>query len=165
MPKCKVCGESRPLSTDMIKIRDRVYVCSYKCKLQYELDHKNNPAPAPKQKSDKVQLTDYIQQIQDGDKQYWSMVSGMISNLIKKYEFTYKGIELTLRYMVEVKNMTLKHNFLSLVPYYYQETKESYIEALMIQQAFEDFEEDEEITVKSNTKKNRRPDLDLRNGV
>lgn len=165
MPKCKVCGESRPLSADMIKIRDRVYVCSQKCKMQYDIDHKGEPIPAPKPKPEKVQLTDYIQQIQDGDQQYWSMVNGIISNLIKKYGFTYKGIELTLRYMFEVKKIAETRSFLPLVPYYYNETKEYYIETLAIEQAFENFEDDKEVVLTSNPKKNRRPDLDLRNGV
>lgn len=158
MPKCKICGVSKDAS-QMIKIKNRIYVCSDECKVKYESKDK------PKT-SERRECTDYIKSIYDGDSSYWRMIGAQLENLKTRYGFTYKGVELTLRYMVEHEEITPTDHILGLVPYYYERTKNDYINTLEINEAFSSYESDECIEIIHTTqKKNRKPQIDLRRGL
>ena len=145
MPKCKICGVSKDTS-QMIKIKNRIYVCSDECKVKYESKDK------PKT-SERRECTDYIKSIYDGDSSYWRMIGAQLENL-------------TLRYMVEHEEITPTDHILGLVPYYYERTKNDYINTLEINEAFSGYESDECIEIIHTTqKKNRKPQIDLRRGL
>lgn len=156
--KCKCCGKE--ISKDKaIRYKPYVYFCSEECLNNY------------KQKQiDKRNLTDYIQKyyINNGWSKTainWNMIVSQISNLIKKYGFTYNGIRLTLYYMAEVKQENLLSDtgsILNLVPYEYQNAKQHWKQIKRIQKATAQFDFSDDIKeVKTETKEIHYGTLDF----
>src|SRR5690606_26192640 len=116
MPKCKSCGEAVDKSLDDFTKNYKGYYHN-SC---YEVIQVENQF--------RTELTEYISEIYRVE-----FPTGWMLKQIKEYKekrgYTYKGMELTLRYMYEVEklNRLEAHEAgLGMIPYYYEKTKQYY---------------------------------------
>lgn len=155
--KCKYCHQIIPKSS-AYKIGKASYYCDENCYKQAEdkrIKNKNKYEPADN--TDRRELTDYIQSLyldEGYDKREinWTLICSQIKNMIEQNKYKYKGILLTLQYMTDIKEMRLfDDNFngsiLNLVPFYYEETKQNYIDQKNIAKQIEEFDFNENIIV------------------
>ena len=69
-----------------------------------------------------------------------------VKNMIDQNGYKYTGITLTLHYMIDIKGINLfssnefNGSILNLVPFYYEEAKQNYIETKQIENELKDFE-------------------------
>ena len=156
--KCRYCKEEIDKST-AYNPSGRLYFCN--------LDHykkqcdKDKYKPSKKKKdgspNERRQLTDYIQdyyisQGYDKHEINWQLIMAQIKNQIDEYGFKYSGMLLTLKYMVEIKEINLLANksnsIVSLIPFEYNNAKNNWIETQNIKKELESFDfTDKEITI------------------
>lgn len=128
---CEYCKKEIKDKTNMFTTKKKVHFCNKECYKKYGLERKK--------------LTDYIQSLyikQGYEKNQinWVLLMSQIKNMQKDKGYKYSGVELSLRYMVKIKEVNLfSDNFngsiLNLVPFYYQESKEYWIHQRKIKQA------------------------------
>ena len=127
-PKCKLCGEQ--VDKDLLHVKVSAGYYHEECYEKFEL-----------QKQHRKELSDYVSYIYKID-----YPTGWMMKQIKEYKeernYTYKGMELTLRYMYEVENLKIlkaSDSGLGLVPYYYEKAKQHYIEKQQAKKSMKDF--------------------------
>jgi hypothetical protein len=151
MAKCRICGNTLKTS-DMIKIKERIYVCCDECEEKYL----NPPEPITpqKEKSDWAQLMDYLKELYGGNVNYPALCT-QIKRMKTEHNFTDKGIELTLRYMYDTLEMSFNDEYgLGLIVYYYQQTKQFYQQKKEIKRAVDDVDwNDDIVVIKKNVDK------------
>lgn len=171
--KCRFCHKEIPRAS-AYKIGKSSYYCDEECFKQSEdkrLKNKNKYEPA--ENTYRRNLTDYIQSLyldEGYDKREinWTLICSQIKNLIEQNKYKYTGILLTLKYMKEIKELNLfDDNFngsiLNLVPFYFEETKQNYMETKRIKDEVENFDFKENIIVihKSIKKEKKYKEIDM----
>lgn len=129
-PKCKWCGEWVDKSlNDYSKTNVGYY--HNQCYEQFELN-----------KQHMSELNSYISKIYNVE-----FPTGWMLKQIKEYKdnrkYTYKGMELTLRFICEVENKYLREasdSGLGLIPYYYEKAKQYYINLYSVTKSAESVE-------------------------
>lgn len=150
MPKCKACSKEFKSATDMLKIKDRVYVCDETCKAEYEAKlNKSKPNQTVSAPSDWKMLMEYLKQLY-GENCNYGMLCSQIKKMQNDYGYKCSGILLTLRYMYETLELPFDpSNGLGLVAYKYNEAKQHYIKMHKIKKAIEQADwNDETVVVK-----------------
>lgn len=112
-PKCKWCGQWVDKSLNQFN------------KVSAGYYHSNCYHAFLQSKQDRQDLSDYVAQIYSIE-----FPTGWMLKQIKEYKekrnYTYKGMELTLRYIYEIENKYLREaseSGLGLIPYYYEKAK------------------------------------------
>lgn len=156
MAKCRFCKKEIDKSTAYSSSKG-MYYCDESCYEQAQDKKKPQKNYIPQKDSARRALTDYILELylQAGynkNKINWAIIGSQISNLLKENPtWKYSGIKYTLWYMVEIKEMNLFDNYdgsiLNLVPFYFNEARDYYMECEDIKRAIEEFEFDEEVKV------------------
>lgn len=154
-PKCKWCNEWVDKSlNDHTKTNVGYY--HNPCYQQFELN-----------KQHLKELHDYISKVYNVE-----FPTGWMLKQIKEYKtkrnYTYKGMELTLRFIYEVENKYLREasdSGLGLIPYFYEKAKQYYINLYSVTQSATNIEIDntsEIIYLKppTNKKKNKLINID-----
>lgn len=155
--KCPMC-EAMNNKENTKKIDNRYYCLE--CAEKREQEKARN-------KDDWEELFEYICDLYGID-----TLTGMMFKQIKDfrndYEYTNKGMHLTLKYYYEVLENEVKENTgLGIIPYYYDRARQHYIDILTVKKHLKDFEIDEQVnTVKiknidiKELKKQRQISLD-----
>lgn len=154
IPKCKWCNEWVDKSlNDFTKTNSGYYHNS--CYEKFEIN-----------KQHMQELYSYICEIYK-----IKFPTGWMMKQIKEYKekrnYTYKGMELTLRFIYEVENKYLldaSETGLGLIPYYYEKAKQYYINLQKIKKSVEKIEihnEPEVIYLKPPTKKRKKKMIDI----
>ena len=165
--KCRYCKKEIDKDT-AYKPKDRLYFCSkehYKCQCDKE-KYKSPKTHNDGSINERRLLTDYIQDyyVEQGYDKHdinWQLITAQIKNQIDEYGFKYSGILLTLKYMVEIKEMNLLDNksnsIVSLVPFEYNNAKKNWIETEKIKKEIKAFDfNDEEIVIKKSIDKDNK---------
>lgn len=153
--KCRYCGEL--IDRDLAyKVGKANYYCNEEHYISKQDDNSKDIKCKPQDGSDRRKLTDYIQQVYldcgyNKNDINWNLLMQQVKLMQDKYGYKYSGILLTLKYMKEIKGMDLidktTNSCLNLIEYYYNETKQSFIDKRKIEQALEDFEFKDEIKI------------------
>lgn len=156
MVKCRYCGEKIPKSVaEVIEGKQKLYVCPQHLKLYQEL------LQAKKQNSKELkEITDYLQSIFQGqlglnnDDIKWSRLVGEIKQLVSD-GYKQSGILLTLQYVTEIKELQWQADYgvQKIVESYYEEARDNYVLTRELNQLCEDFEDDNEIVIKTHCHK------------
>lgn len=145
-----------------------VYYCNkehfqlQKDKIKYK-PKKELPTGEPNPRRD---LLDYIQEIyvENGyDKHFinWKLITSIIKNQMEENkDMKYTGMKYCLWYMKEIANVNLfdeqSNTIISLLPFYYEESKQYYIQSKEISDMVDEFKfEDETIVINKSVDKNR----------
>ena len=165
--KCRYCKQEIDKET-AYHPSGRLYFCNME---HYKKQCNKEKYKSPKTNRDgstneRRALTDYIQDyyISQGYDKHdinWQLITAQIKNQIDEYGFKYSGMLLTLKYMVEIKEMNLLDNksnsVVSLIPFEYNNAKNNWIETENIKKEVESFDfTDKEITVVKRIDKNRK---------
>ena len=166
---CRYCKKKIDKST-AYSVTKGSYYCDEEC---YEISESKNKAKFKSSDgSSRLKYTDYIQSIyvdkygydksQLGSS-FWAMISKQTNSLMQEYGVKYSGIEYTLWYMIEVKEMQLlgeeyDGTVLNLVGYYIDEAKQYWKKCDNIKQLVKDFDFDDNIIVvkKGNIDRGKR---------
>ena len=136
-PKCKWCKEWVDKSLEEHTKVNTGYYHNH-CYEQFELN-----------KQHMKELNAYISKVYKVE-----FPTGWMLKQIKEYKekrnYTYKGMELTLRFMYEVENKYLldaSQSGLGLIPYYYEKAKQYYINLYSVSQSIKEVEIDNDTEV------------------
>ena len=133
--KCRQCGKEID-KKKAIPVSNRVYVCSEECQIEYQ--QKKAEKEVPRQKSDREQLLDYLNEIFPHPVD-WIMVTAQIKSMMETYSaMTYGGMLYTFWYVREVKNKDVTN--VSICPYYYEEARAYYRSLQIIKRQIEEYE-------------------------
>lgn len=156
--KCRFCHNSIDKST-AYSPKKGMYYCDEEHYQKY-LDKKNYKPSKTKsdgEPNDRRELTDWIQNyyvdVQGWNKYEinWKLITAQLKNIMEDGDLKYSGILLTLKYLVDIKEMDLLHNesgsVLGLVPMNYINAKNYWKECQEIKKAVEEFEFDDEVRV------------------
>lgn len=131
MKVCPVCKEQLH-KDEAIKQGNRYYHSN----CLEEKQKKDEEKKQGKKSNDYKDLIDYICK-----KYRLRAPSGMIMKQIKEYkdqyEYTYKGMELALRYFYDVLDNPIYGDGVGIIPYIYEEAKEQYIRKIEIKKKVE----------------------------
>lgn len=160
--KCPECGERFDRdNTPSQKIGNRWYhldciqAVRERNKEMAENPHKVD-TESRGEENDRRELIRYICEKYDMKKP-----SGMILKQIKsfkdEFEYTYKGMELSLRFFFDVeKNGVKEDTGIGIIPYIYDRATKYHMNIIKVQQSIEDNEEEEVRKFKPRQKDNRR---------
>lgn len=152
MIHCRYCKKDIPDKSSAYKIGKLTYYCSEECYNKAESKRvKNKSKYEPVKNTDRRECTDYIQQIyldEGYDKREinWTLLMSQVKNMIDQNGYKYTGITLTLHYMIDIKGINLfssnefNGSILNLVPFYYEEAKQNYIQTREIKENINNFE-------------------------
>lgn len=168
--KCRFC--KCDISKDSAySIEKGFYYCNEE---HYKLQENKIKYKAPREKpngevNERRQLTDYIQDIyvkQGYDKHFinWSMLTAQVKNMQKENpKLSYVWIRYVLWYMINIKEINLfktedfNGSILNLVPFYYIESYNYWLETKTIKDKIKNMElEDEVITIHKVKKENNK---------
>lgn len=129
-PRCKSCGEWVDKSLNEFTKNYKGYYHS-NCYEAIQIENQY-----------RIELNEYISEIYNIE-----FPTGWMMKQIKEYKekrnYTYKGMELTLRYMYEVERLNkleASDAGLGMIPYYYEKTKKYYSNLETVSSAAKDFE-------------------------
>lgn len=171
---CKFC--KKKIEKDLaiiINEKRNNYYCSEECK-QNQLDKEKYK---PKQKdnkeiNDRKALLSYIQEqyINSGIDKYcinWRLITANLKNLMdndKEYKLT--GILYCLKYMKEIEGINLiseeSNTPLALMPFYYEKSKQYWLQTKEIAEAIKEFEFTDEVKIIRKSKVIEENKLDLK---
>ena len=151
--KCPVCS-SMNYKEDAVLIGKR-HFCKGECE-QQELERLEK---SKLEQDDWSELYNYIEELY-GEKPTGMMFKQLGEFRKDPYNYTNKGMYLTLKYFYETKQQSVINNTgLGIIPYVYEEAKKNYIEQMQISAYNSEFESKEEVkTVKINRRQNRSKD-------
>lgn len=135
--KCPICG----IMNDKENTReiDKRYYC-LECADKREKEKAKN-------KDDWDELFEYICELYNIDT-LTGMMFKQIKDFREAYDYTNKGIYLTLKYYYEISENEVKEDTgLGIVPYYYERAKLHYIDVLEVKKHLKDFEVNEQMNV------------------
>lgn len=114
--------------------------------------------------SDRTQLFDYVTKLYQIKQPTVAMYT-QVARYIDEHNFTYKGMELTLKYFYEIMgNKPRKGDSLGIIPWKYEEATEQYIHQIKINESYKNLDKAEKKAVYVSPKKKRRDksiDIDL----
>lgn len=150
-PKCKWCGEWVDKSLNDFN-KTSVGYYHNQCYETYQLN-----------KQYREELNEYVAIIYSIEFPTGWMLK-QIKEYVEKRNYTYKGMELTLRYIYEVENKYLRdasESGLGLIPYYYEKAKQYYSSLEEVSKYASNVEIDNEseiiyIQPSSNKKRNKK---------
>jgi hypothetical protein len=157
---CRFCKKKieKVLAIVIINEKRNNYYCSEECKQQqlnkenYKSNQKDN-----KEVNDRKALLSYIQEqyIDNGIDKHcinWRLITANLKNLMdndKEYKLT--GILYCLKYMKEIEGVNLiseeSNTPLALMPFYYEKSKQYWLQTKEIAEAIKDFEFNDEVKV------------------
>lgn len=145
--KCPTCDKLND-KKDTVQLSDKRYYC-IECAEQREIQKARN-------KNDWDELFEYICDIYNID-----TLTGMMFKQIKEfrevYNYTNKGIYLTLKYYYETLENEVKEGVgLGIVVYYYEKAKNHFIEKMRVKKHLDNFEINEQV----NTVKIKKINID-----
>lgn len=160
--KCPECGERFDRdNTPSQKISNRWYHLEcIKAVQERNREKAENPnkidTESRGEENDRRELIRYICEKYDMKKP-----SGMILKQIKsfreEFEYTYKGMELSLRFFFDLENHSVKEDTgIGIIPYVYDRAIKYHVRILEVQQSLEEYEETEVRQFKPRPKDNRR---------
>lgn len=101
-------------------------------------------------------LIEYIMKLY-GIKKPTGMMLMQIKRFHEEFDYTYKGMELTLRYFYEILGNNMRDgDGIGIIPYMYEEATQQYIQQLKINESIEGFEESEKMSVYISPNRERR---------
>lgn len=170
--KCRYC-KKEIIKSDAYSETKGMYYCDKSCFEQAQDKKKVEKNFKSTDGSERLILTDFIQSIylNEGYNKSnipWVVIGSQISNLLEKNpSWKYSTIKYILWYMIEIKGMNLFDGYngtvLNLVEFYYQESKDYYMECEEIKREIEIFEFDDEVKiVKKNSENDKRYNVDVR---
>lgn len=144
--KCPVC-EQQTEKEGMTKVKNRYYhpEC-LKEKQELNKFKKENPGYVEEFSQGEIKdynaLVDYICQ-KFNTKKPSGMMFNQIRDYREKYDYTYKGMELALRYFYDIKINTVKEDSgIGIVPYMYDKARRFHSAKIDIQNSIDDYEEE-----------------------
>lgn len=138
--KCPHCEEKLPRGEAIRHTNGRYY-------------HKECYEKATQESRHYKELINYICKLHKIEKPTGMMLM-QIKRFKEEFGFTYKGMELTLRYFYEILgNKTQKGDGVGIIPHLYDEAKEQYIKQMKINESLENLERKSERVVYISTKK------------
>lgn len=148
--KCPSCGELN-YKEDAEQVKKRYY-CKGEC-LEEILEEQNKK---DRDKDDWSELYHYIVELY-GHKPTGMMFKQLGEYRKDPYNYTNKGMYLTLKYFYETKgNRVADNTGLGIIPYVYEDAKKNYIEQMEVSEYNSEHESSEQIRrVKINRRKNR----------
>ena len=148
--KCPICGELN-YKEDSTQAGTRYY-CKGEC-LEEILEKQSEK---DREKEDWSELYHYIIEIY-GHKPTGMMFKQLGDYRKDPYNYTNKGMYLTLKYFYETKGQTAMENRgLGIIPYIYEDAKKNYIEQMEVSEYNSEFESSEQVKrVKINRRKNK----------
>lgn len=165
MPKCLYCKaeikDTKACVIDASNPKRKKYYCNEE---HQELnENKKTVEPEPSLVSPRRKFTDYILYIYEShgykkESINWNLITAQIKNMMEENkDMKYSGMEYCLWYMNEV----VKFNFfnekantvVSLLPFYYEESKAHCIKAIKIKQSIDDFDIDNVVVINKNVDK------------
>lgn len=170
--KCRFCkAEIKPKQIcyiDSSSGKNKVYYCNeehYKLQ-QDKTKYKPKKELSNGESNPRRDLLDYIQEIMvdNGyDKHFinWKLITSMIKNMLdENKDMKYTGMKYCLWYMKEIANVNLfseqSNTVISLLPFYYDESKQYFIQSKSINDMVNEFEFEEKIVVINKSIDNNR---------
>ena len=114
--KCSICNKEILLGEALGE--KTKYYCSNDCLQKYLLESKH-----------KEELYKYLVEINGvkDKKQLNRLIFIQIGKYVKDYNYTYKGMYLTLKYIREQENKQINDGTIGIIPYYYTKAKDFFI--------------------------------------
>lgn len=113
---------------------------------------------------ERTDLLDYVAFLY-GDSANYQLISKQVKELMEEYNFTLKGIELTLRYFYDIQGNSIKSSKgIGIVPYTYEEAKRYYASIIRITNSAKQHKLESEVEVfckKERRKNNKRKNIDI----
>lgn len=136
--KCAVCGERFDVDSEPgVKVNSTRYAhkrCRPDILKTYAPATRPKVAIASKTKEDKIKeerksCIAYIQVLLGADNCDWGLITAQLSRMVKEYNYTYSGIEGTLRWYYEIEHHEIQewNNVVGLVPFIYSQAKQYYL--------------------------------------
>ncbi len=171
--KCRCCGKQIDKDT-AYKVGKVSYYCNEDC--YNKVMAQRNKAKAkyePKENSDRLDYTEYIQRIYldngyDKSEIPWQLIGAQTKNILREHEvWSYSTLQYILYYMYEVLELNLfteesNGSILSLLPFYGIEAEKYYNQTREIEKSIDDFDfNDNEIVIKKSCDNKKKKYIDL----
>lgn len=124
--KCKYCGQSLDKRQD-----NWIYI--EKSRRYAHKDCLRTITPEIQQERDRDELAEYIRS-KFGEEEYKNPKTWVMVERCYKQKMTPKGIFNTLTYMIDIKHKVTESTGLGLIPYYYKEAQEYFIQTQLAQE-------------------------------
>lgn len=106
-----------------------------------------NPKPyvaekPPAEKSERVQFTDYVQDLFGKENCNWGMIAKQMKQYTEEYHYTYSGMQKTLEwyYNVQKKPKNNKNGGIGIIPYNYKQAYDYYYKIFQAEQINQNIE-------------------------
>lgn len=153
MPKCRFC--KKEISAKEAVFDDSGKRKIYYCSEEHKAMDKEKKIPVKEtsgeeKKNPRRDLTDYILEIYlengyDRKEINWDLITSQMKNMMESNEMmVYSGMKYCLWYMYEIAKVNLfqakGNTIISLLPFYYEESKKYYLKAKEIKDAVKEFD-------------------------
>ena len=171
--KCRNCNKKIQKQT-AFKIGKCSYYCNQSCyENKVKKQKKNKMKYAPKENSDRLNYTEYIQQIYldngyDKSEIPWQLIGAQTKNILQEHEvWSYLTLQYILYYMYEVLELNLfseesNGSILSLLPFYGIEAEKYFNQTKEIEKSVDEFDfTDNEIVIKKSCNGKKKKYIDI----
>lgn len=150
MVKCPHCEEKLPRGEAVRHTNGRYY-------------HKECYEEATKESKHYQELIEYICELYD-IKKPTGMILMQIKRFKEEFDYTYKGMELTLRYFYEIMDNPIREgDGIGIIPYTYEEATEQYVQQMKINKSVDNLSKNKEriVYVSPSMKKQNNKLIDI----